>query len=199
MKIDGCQGDCCRKHVRCAISGLRIQRNGAEMWNQRLETVMTVTNRFDQRPSSSGVLPYGPGWRRIVRGQADNALRLVVAAVLLGLLLMIIVAKPVFSQGVSLVKVDVAVVAKGHRISKLLSSNVVNDKNEKVGTLDDVVVDRDRNLFAVLQVGGFLGINTHLVAVPYQSLVIDDTGKRVELPGASRDELKKLAEFRYRE
>jgi len=160
---------------------------------------MTVTNRFDQRPSSSGVLPYGPGWRRIVRGQADNALRLVVAAVLLGLLLMIIVAKPVFSQGVSLVKVDVAVVAKGHRISKLLSSNVVNDKNEKVGTLDDVVVDRDRNLFAVLQVGGFLGINTHLVAVPYQSLVIDDTGKRIELPGASRDELKKLAEFRYRE
>jgi sporulation protein YlmC with PRC-barrel domain len=97
------------------------------------------------------------------------------------------------------VKVDVAVVAKGHRISKLLSSNVVNDKNEKVGTLDDVVVDRDRNLFAVLQVGGFLGINTHLVAVPYQSLVIDDTGKRIELPGASRDELKKLAEFRYRE
>jgi len=199
MKIDGCQGECRPKHVRWLYDGLRIQRNGARNVDQRLEAAMSITNRFDQKPSSSGVLPYGPGWRRIVRGQADNALRLVVAAVLLGLLLMIIVAKPVFSQGVSLVKVDVAVVAKGHRISKLLSSNVVNDKNEKVGTLDDVVVDRDRNLFAVLQVGGFLGINTHLVAVPYQSLVIDDTGKRIELPGASRDELKKLAEFRYRE
>jgi sporulation protein YlmC with PRC-barrel domain len=160
---------------------------------------MSVTNRFDQRPSSSGVLPYGPAWRRIVRGQADNALRLVVVAVLLCMLMMIVIAKPVFSQGVELLKVDVAVVAKGHRISKLLSSNVVNDKNEKVGTLDDVVVDRDRNLFAVLQVGGFLGINTRLVAVPYQSLVIDDAGKKIELPGASRDELKKLAEFRYRD
>ena len=160
---------------------------------------MSVTNRSDQKPSSGGVLPYGPSWRRIVRGQADNALRLVVVAVLLGLLMMIVIAKPVFSQSVELLKVDVAVVAKGHRISKLLSSNVMNDKNEKVGTLDDVIVDHDRNLFAVLQVGGFLGINTRLVAVPYQSLVIDDAGKKIELPGASRDELRKLAEFKYRD
>ena len=160
---------------------------------------MSVTNRSDQKPSSGGVLPYGPSWRRIVRGQADNALRLVVVAVLLGLLMMIVIAKPVFSQSVELLKVDVAIVAKGHRISKLLSSNVMNDKNEKVGTLDDVIVDHDRNLFAVLQVGGFLGINTRLVAVPYQSLVIDDAGKKIELPGASRDELRKLAEFKYRD
>jgi sporulation protein YlmC with PRC-barrel domain len=165
--------------------------------DQRLEAVMSVTNRSDQKPSSGGVLPYGPGWRRIARGQADNALRLVVVAVLLGLLMMIVIAKPVFSQSVDLLKVDVAIVAKGHRISKLLSSNVMNDKNEKVGTLDDVIVDHDRNLFAVLQVGGFLGINTRLVAVPYQSLVIDDAGKKIELPGASRDELRKLAEFKY--
>jgi sporulation protein YlmC with PRC-barrel domain len=122
---------------------------------------------------------------------------MVVVAVLLGLLLMIIVAKPVFSQGVSLVRVDVAVVAKGLRVSKLLGSSVTNDKNDKVGTLDDVIIDRDRNLFAVLQVGGFLGINTHLVAVRYQNLVIDETGKKIELPGASRDELKKLTEFKY--
>ena len=160
---------------------------------------MSVTNRSDQKPSSGGVLPYGPGWRRIARGQADNALRLVVVAVLLGLLMMIVIAKPVFSQSVELLKVDVAIIAKGHRISKLLSSNVMNDKNEKVGTLDDVIVDHDRNLFAVLQVGGFLGINTRLVAVPYQSLVIDDAGKKIELPGASRDELRKLAEFKYRD
>ena len=160
---------------------------------------MSVTNRSDQKPSSGGVLPYGPSWRRIVRGQADNALRLVVVAVLLGLLMMIVIAKPVFSQSVELLKVDVAIVAKGHRISKLLSSNVMNDKNEKVGTLDDVIVDHDRNLFAVLQVGGFLGINTRLVAVPYQSLVIDDAGKKIELPGAASDELRKLAEFKYRD
>jgi hypothetical protein len=99
---------------------------------------------------------------------------------------------------VALVHVDVAVVGRGYRASKLIGSGVVNDKNEKIGTLDDVVVDRDRVLFAILQVGGFLGVGAHLVAMPYDALKIDDTGKRIELPGATKDELKKLPEFTYR-
>ena len=83
-------------------------------------------------------------------------------------------------------------------MSKLIGSNVINDKNEKIGTVDDVVADKDKKQlsFAVLQVGGFLGVGGHLVAVPYDSLVIDDTGK-VTLPGASKDELKKLSQFNY--
>ena len=43
--------------------------------------------------------------------------------------------------GVSLVKVDFSVVAKGYRMSKLVGSNVINDKNEKIGTLDDVIAE----------------------------------------------------------
>jgi hypothetical protein len=52
-------------------------------------------------------------------------------------------------------------------------------------------------MFAVLQVGGFLGLGKHLVAVPYESLQIDDDGKKIVLPDASKDELKTLAEFKY--
>jgi hypothetical protein len=52
-------------------------------------------------------------------------------------------------------------------------------------------------LFAILQVGGFLGIGAHLVAVPFKSLALDDSGSKITLPGASKDELKKLPEFRY--
>jgi hypothetical protein len=37
----------------------------------------------------------------------------------------------------------------------------------------------------------------HLVVVPYESLNIDDTGKKIVLPGASKDELKKLNEYKY--
>jgi hypothetical protein len=59
-------------------------------------------------------------------------------------------------------------------------------------------VARNRALFAVLQVGGFLGIGAHLVAVPYDSLIIDDEGSKIQLPGASKDELKKLPELKYR-
>jgi hypothetical protein len=51
---------------------------------------------------------------------------------------------------------------------------------------------------ATLQVGGFLGIGAHLVAVPYESLIIDDEGSKIQLPGASKDELKKLPELKYR-
>jgi sporulation protein YlmC with PRC-barrel domain len=101
--------------------------------------------------------------------------------------------------GVSLVKVDLSVVSQGYRMSKLIGSSVINDKNEKIGTVDDVIADKvTKQLnFAVLQVGGFLGLGGRLVAVPYDSLVIDDTGQKITLPAASKDELKKLSEFNY--
>jgi hypothetical protein len=46
-------------------------------------------------------------------------------------------------------------------------------------------------------VGGFLGMGGHLVVVPYDQLVIDDTGKKITLPGASKDALKNLSEYKY--
>jgi hypothetical protein len=99
--------------------------------------------------------------------------------------------------GVALVKVDLSVVARGYRMSKIIGSNVTNDKDEKIGTIDDVIADKKQVSFAVLQVGGFLGMGGHLVVVPYESLTIDDTGKKIVLPGASKDELKKLNEYKY--
>lgn len=116
---------------------------------------------------------------------------------MLGLFLFANGQRPAHSQGVQLVKVDVAVVASGYRLSKLTGHNVVNDKNENIGKVDDVVIARDHSLFTVLQVGGFLGIGSRFVAVPFDSLKIDEKASKLELPGASRDELKKLAEFNY--
>ena len=109
-------------------------------------------------------------------------------------------AGPALSQaGVALIKVDLSLVSKGYRMSKLIGTTVINDKNEKIGTVDDIVADKDKKLlnFAVLQVGGFLGLGGRLVVVPYDSLQIDETGQKITLPGASKDELKKLSEFNY--
>lgn len=103
----------------------------------------------------------------------------------------------VHSQAVELVVVDVTTLAKGYRTSKLTGSAVMNDQNEKIGTIDDFIIDREKVLFSVVQVGGFLGIGGRLVAVPYQSLVIDDSGSKIVLPHATKDELKKLPEFKY--
>src|SRR5436190_21380251 len=103
---------------------------------------------------------------------------------------------PVLSQSIELIVVDVHAVADGYRASKLIGSSVVNDQNEKVGTIEDIIIGRDRVLFAVLQVGGFLHLGGHMVAVPYQSLVLDEPGK-IKLPGATREALKNLPEFKY--
>jgi sporulation protein YlmC with PRC-barrel domain len=129
--------------------------------------------------------------------QRETASILITLLVMFGLMLVVVSSKPALSQGVQLVKVDVSVVGKGFRASKLIGANVVNDKNESVGKIDDIIIDNNNVMFAVLQVGGFLGLGSRLVAVPYDSLKVADDGKKVELPGATKDELKKLAEFKY--
>jgi sporulation protein YlmC with PRC-barrel domain len=144
---------------------------------------------------------YGHGTSGSKRSGASARRFLASAAVvvMLGLLPVAISPRLAVTQEVNLVKVDVSVVGKGLRASKLAGNTVVNDKNETIGKLDDIIVGPDRSLFAVLQVGGFLGLGSRLVAVPYDSLHIEEKdGKveKVELPGASRDQLKQLAEFR---
>ncbi len=47
--------------------------------------------------------------------------------------------------------------------------------------------------FVVLSVGGFSGMGSKLVVLPYQQLKTMD--RKIVMPGASRDALKDLAEF----
>ena len=114
-----------------------------------------------------------------------------------GLLALLGFAGRARAQTVQLVDVDVKAVGEGYRASKLLGTKVENEKNEKIGTLDDLVITTDQKLFAVLQVGGFLGLGGHLIAVPYETLAIDDHGRKITLPGASKDALQKLPEFQF--
>ena len=101
------------------------------------------------------------------------------------------------AQTVDLVVVDVAVVGKGYRTSKLTGREVVNDRNEDIGEIDDFIIGRDKVLFTIVQVGGFLGLGSHLVAVPYKSLDLESQKGKIVLRGASKEQLKKLPEFSY--
>jgi hypothetical protein len=106
---------------------------------------------------------------------------------------------PVLAQGtpqtVSLMKVDPQSLATGYRTSKV-GSTVVNEANETVGTIDDLIVTPSEKVpFAVLSVGGFLGIGTKYVVVPFSSLEVND--KRMMLSGATKDSLKSFPEFKY--
>ena len=98
---------------------------------------------------------------------------------------------------VAIIRVDVARVALGQRASKLVGATVVNSADERIGTIDDLVVNpEDKVTYAILSVGGFLGIGSKLVAVPFESLRIVKE-ERMMLPGATKDALKTLPEFKY--
>jgi hypothetical protein len=107
---------------------------------------------------------------------------------------------PALSQGtpqtVTIMKVDPSSLTTGYRTSKVVGSSVVNEANETVGTIDDLIVTPSEKVpFAVLSVGGFLGLGTKYVVVPYNSLHVRD--KKMMLPGATKDSLKALPEFKY--
>jgi hypothetical protein len=100
------------------------------------------------------------------------------------------------AQSVMLIRVDPQNVATGYRLSKVRSATVYNDSNESIGKVDDVIISADgKNPFAVLSVGGFLGLGEHLVALPYDSLKI--TEQRIVLPGGTKEQLKALPSFKY--
>ena len=99
-------------------------------------------------------------------------------------------------QTVELVKVDVQKLSAGYRASKVIGSSVVNDANETIGTVDDLLVSRDgKQPYAVLSIGGFLGMGNRLVVVPYETLKFADN--KVMLPGGTKEGLKMLPEFKY--
>src|SRR6185437_7422234 len=53
------------------------------------------------------------------------------------------------------------------RASKVVGLNVYNEKNENVGSINDLLMDKSGSIkAAVISVGGFLGMGSRLIAVP---------------------------------
>jgi sporulation protein YlmC with PRC-barrel domain len=99
-------------------------------------------------------------------------------------------------QTVEIAKVDVQKLQAGYRASKVIGSTVYNDTNDNIGKIDDLLISPDgKEPFAVLSVGGFLGMGNHYVAIPYDGLKVVD--KKLVLSGASKDSLRALPDFKY--
>jgi sporulation protein YlmC with PRC-barrel domain len=57
------------------------------------------------------------------------------------------------------------------RASKVVGLSVYNEKNETLGSINDLLMDKNGDIKAVvLGVGGFLGVGEHLVAVPFDKM-----------------------------
>ena len=92
---------------------------------------------------------------------------------------------------------EVKTLARGWSAKKhILDKPVYNDQDERVGEVEDLIIAPDKSLsYAIISIGGFLGLGTHHVAVPVSQFTSGD-GKIV-LPGATKDTLKAMPSFEY--
>jgi len=88
------------------------------------------------------------------------------------------------------------------RASEVIGSSVYNDKNEKIGSVNDILLGKDEKATqAVISVGGLLGVGAKLVAVPYDKLkfseTVDSKTSRVMMPGTDANALSGMPTFHY--
>lgn len=101
------------------------------------------------------------------------------------------------------------------RASKLMGVNVYNAQNEKLGEINELIVDSSGRLAgAVIGVGGFLGMGEHDVLVPLERLKFaNEAGKNTTgqssgnsgkqwypdraVLNANKDQLKAMPQFKY--
>jgi sporulation protein YlmC with PRC-barrel domain len=106
-------------------------------------------------------------------------------------------SSPAFAQQpVALAIVDVKIVALGYRVTELIGRPVHNSAGQRIGRIDDFIIQRDKVLMTIVSVGGFLGIGGRKIAVPYAALVV--APNRIVLPGASKAAVARLPAFHYR-
>lgn len=87
---------------------------------------------------------------------------------------------------------DLVNVTKGWSVKdEILGQDVYNDNNDNIGTIEDLYVTRDKAIsYAIIGVGGFLGMGRHDVAIPVYQLRMTD--EQIMLPGATQDSLKAM-------
>jgi hypothetical protein len=89
--------------------------------------------------------------------------------------------------------------AGGMRSSKIVGSSVYDDQDQKIGSVDDLVIGNDKSLSAVISVGGFLGIGSKMVEVPFDKLHFGNSSNdnHVVVPGMTRDALNAMPDYHY--
>lgn len=108
-------------------------------------------------------------------------------------------SKPAPQETVGVATLDPATIATGWRASKIIGSTVENENGDTIGSVDDLILTADQQVpYAVLSVGGFLGIGAKLVAVPYMDLDTTQKGKTI-LRAATKESLTAAPEFKYAE
>ncbi len=102
--------------------------------------------------------------------------------------------------GVTVTEMEAVVVGWSAK-RDLLGKAVTNDKKERIGKIEDIIVapgpasKMQHASVAIIGVGGFLGMGRHDVAIPTEQIRVE--GSNLVLPGATKDALKAVPSFQY--
>ena len=128
-------------------------------------------------------------------------MRKTVVAGLMGVMITVaagnVAAQVAGSTTIGVPATEITTLTKGWSAKKqILDKSVYNEQDEKVGEVNDIIVAPDKSIsYAILSVGGFLGLGEHYVAIPFNQFKAGD-GKYV-LRGATKDALKTIPAFDY--
>lgn len=86
-----------------------------------------------------------------------------------------------------------------YRTSKIVGSQVYNEANENIGSVEDIVLKADGSMDeVVLSVGGFLGIGDKYVSVPFADLKISRDGESLKVvTKGNKDSLTALPDYKF--
>ena len=101
------------------------------------------------------------------------------------------------TAGVSVSTVELRDVAAGWSAKKqILGKGVYNDTGDKVGEINDLIVTPTKAVsYAIVGVGGFLGMGEHEIAVPVGKLKQEQD--KIVLHGSTKEALKAAPKFEY--
>ena len=118
------------------------------------------------------------------------------AAVLASLGLVAPAISETTKQSIVLTEVDPVVLATGWRASDIIGAKVYDDAGVDIGKLEDMIITTSGTVpYAVVSVGGFLGMDAHHVVVAASALELID--KKLTLHGATKESLKALPNFEF--
>lgn len=105
-------------------------------------------------------------------------------------------ALPAFTFESGFPDVDPTVLATGWRASEIIGRDVYNDAGEEIGQLEDLILTSANTApYAVVSVGGFLGMGAHHVVVATSSFEM--LGDELTLHGATELSLKALPHYSF--
>jgi hypothetical protein len=71
---------------------------------------------------------------------------------------------------------------------------VFNAEGQEVGAIEDLVLDQNQIAYAVVSVGGLLGLGEKRVAVPLDDLQLGE-GETYLMSSATQDQLEQMPEY----